>query len=234
MRDLEPKAADSRDLLSASRLPRTLFFDYDGCLHDSLKIYAPAFRAAQDFLVARGLAEPRDWPDNEIRTWIGLPPTEMWQRFRPDLPPAIARQASQIITDHMLAAVQKGLAALYPGAESVLKKLASAGYNLILVSHCKTVYLDAHTKQFQLERYFRQLVASESYGYPDKATILAQLSPLYPGPYAMVGDRAADIAAGHANAMLTIGCTYGYATPGELDQADCWIESIVDLFKIIC
>jgi len=36
----------------------------------------------------------------------------------------------------------------------------------------------------------------------------------------MIGDRASDIAAGRANHMLTIGCTYGYAAPGELDQAD--------------
>ncbi len=229
MSDNVTKAVNGRGSSAISRPPRTLFFDYDGCLHNSLKIYAPAFRAAQDFLVARGLATPRDWPDCEIQRWIGLPPTDMWQRFRPDLAPDIARQASQIITDHMLQAVQNGRAALYPHTENVLQTLAAQGLNLVLVSHCKNAYLDAHTRQFHLDRYFKQLVASESYGYQDKATILAQLKPQHPGPYAMIGDRASDISAGRANHMLTIGCTYGYAAPGELDQADIRISSIAEL-----
>jgi len=233
MNSIEPKAADGWDFEMTSQPLRTLFFDYDGCLHSSLKIYAPAFRAAQDFLVAHGLATPRIWSDSEIQPWIGLPPTDMWQRFRPDLSPDMARQASQIITAHMLMAVQKGCAVLYPHAEEVLQILAAQGLNLVLVSHCKSAYLDAHTQQFHLDRFFRQLIASENYGYQGKATILAQLSPLYPGPYAMIGDRASDIAAGRANHMLTIGCTYGYAAPGELDQADLQISSIEDLLQVL-
>jgi len=233
MNDFVPKAADGWDFERASQPPRTLFFDYDGCLHNSLKIYAPAFRAAQDFLVEQGLAVPRDWADSEIQPWIGLPPTDMWQRFRPDLAPDITRQASQIITDHMLQAVQNGRAALYPHTENVLQTLAAQGLNLVLVSHCKNAYLDAHTRQFHLDRYFKQLIASESYGYQDKATILAQLKPQHPGPYAMIGDRASDISAGRANHMLTIGCTYGYAAPGELDQADLRIRSLTELIEIL-
>lgn len=229
MSDNVTKAVNGRGSSAISRPPRTLFFDYDGCLHNSLKIYAPAFRAAQDFLVARGLATPRDWPDCEIQRWIGLPPTDMWQRFRPDLPPDIARQASQIITNHMLQAVQNGRAALYPHAEKVLQTLAAQGHVLVLVSHCKIAYLSAHSQHFHLDRSFKQLVASENFDYQDKATILAQLTPLYPGPYAMIGDRASDISAGRANHMLTIGCTYGYAAPGELDQADIRISAIAEL-----
>jgi len=30
---------------------KTIYFDYDGTLHNSNKIYAPAFRKAYDFLV---------------------------------------------------------------------------------------------------------------------------------------------------------------------------------------
>jgi phosphoglycolate phosphatase len=146
--------------------------------------------------------------------------------FSPDLPPDIARQASQIITNHMLQAVQNGRAALYPHAEKVLQTLAAQGHVLVLVSHCKIAYLSAHSQHFHLDRSFKQLVASESFDYQDKATILAQLTPLYPGPYAMIGDRASDIFAGRANHMLTIGCTYGYAAPGELDQADIRISAI--------
>jgi len=36
---------------------RTIFLDYDGTLHDSLKIYARAFKKAYAYLVKEGLAE---------------------------------------------------------------------------------------------------------------------------------------------------------------------------------
>lgn len=218
---------------TARPLPRTLFFDYDGCLHDSLKIYAPAFRAAQDFLVAKGLTDPRDWSDAEIRQWIGLTPTGMWQRFRPDLSPEVTQQASAVITENMLTAIRAGQARLYEGGETVLQTLIEQGYRLVLISHCKTAYLEAHRNYFQLDRYFAEVIASENWGYQDKAAILAQVSPHYPGPFAMIGDRASDILAGRANQMLTIGCTYGYAEPGELDPADLRIDAIGDLPKIL-
>lgn len=51
-----------------------LLFDYDGTLHESLRLYAPAMQAVYDRLVDRGLAPPRQLTDREVRTWIGLPP----------------------------------------------------------------------------------------------------------------------------------------------------------------
>ena len=36
-----------------------LLFDYDGTLHDSMKIYAPSVQLAWDRLAAKGLTEPR-------------------------------------------------------------------------------------------------------------------------------------------------------------------------------
>lgn len=42
-----------------------LLFDYDGTLHESLRIYAPAMQAVYDRLVDRGLAPPRRLTDRE-------------------------------------------------------------------------------------------------------------------------------------------------------------------------
>lgn len=36
-----------------------LLFDYDGTLHETMRIYGPAFRMACEDLAARGLIEPR-------------------------------------------------------------------------------------------------------------------------------------------------------------------------------
>ena len=49
----------------------TVFFDYDGTLHDSMRLYGPAFRRVYAALVAEGWAEPRAFSDKEIASWLG-------------------------------------------------------------------------------------------------------------------------------------------------------------------
>ena len=44
-----------------------LLFDYDGTLHDSMKIYAPSVQLAWDRLAAKGLTEPRTLSEEELR-----------------------------------------------------------------------------------------------------------------------------------------------------------------------
>lgn len=51
---------------------RTIFFDYDGTLHDSLRIYALAFKKAYAYLVEEGHTEPKEWSDKEISHWLGF------------------------------------------------------------------------------------------------------------------------------------------------------------------
>ena len=64
----------------------SLIFDYDGTLHDSIKIYAPAFRQAYAYLVSLKLAEERTWTDGEISPWLGFSSRDMWNSFLPELP----------------------------------------------------------------------------------------------------------------------------------------------------
>ena len=47
-----------------------LLFDYDGTLHESLRIYAPAMQAVYDGLADRGLAPPRQLTDRGCRAMI--------------------------------------------------------------------------------------------------------------------------------------------------------------------
>ena len=57
---------------------KTIYFDYDGTIHNSIKIYAPAFKKAYDFLVENNKAEPKNWKDEEIKKWLGYSKKEMW------------------------------------------------------------------------------------------------------------------------------------------------------------
>lgn len=218
-------------------MTKTVFFDYDGCIHDSLKIYAPAFRQAQNFLSLAGYGSSdmtfENYSDDFIRKWIGLPPKQMWLEFRPDLPVGIREQASEIIGTHMYDSIVRGDAVLYAGAIETLQKMRSSGYRMILLSHCRLKYIQVHQQAFGLDQYFERIIASESYGYIDKKNILAQIKEQYPYPQVMVGDRASDIYAGKANQMKTIGCNYGFAGGGELDFADYRIDAVSEILEIL-
>lgn len=216
---------------------KTIFWDYDGCIHDSLKIYAPAFRQAQAFLVNSGLANPERgsevYTDQEIKKWIGFSPQQMWLNFRPDLPLSVRAQASELIGTHMQNAIIRGEADWYPGAREVLQQLKSAGITMILISHCKVTYIEAHRKIFDLDRYFERIIATESYNYISKSAILATIKDQYPFPQVMIGDRKSDIEAGHENQLISIGCEYGFADRDELNAADFIIESIGETINIL-
>jgi phosphoglycolate phosphatase len=211
---------------------KTIFFDYDGCIHDSLIIYAPAFRKAQEYLVRLGLADERFWSDSEIRQWIGQNPKEMWQRFRPDLTKDIRKTASAIIGEHMLSIIETK-ARLFPQSLDTLETLKARGYTLVLISNCRESYLNTHNKVFSLDRYFDNLICSEAWQYASKTAILSQVADDYPADHSIVGDRELDIEAGKRNNMIAIGARYGYAhSPSELEKADLLIDRIEDLTQI--
>lgn len=49
----------------------TVFFDYDGTLHDTMALYGPAFRAACAWLSKEGWLERRTYADADIACWLG-------------------------------------------------------------------------------------------------------------------------------------------------------------------
>jgi len=211
---------------------KTLFLDYDGCLHNSLVIYAPAFRKAYAFLVEFGLAEPRDWQDHEITPWLGYNSQEMWEHFQPGLAATVRQHCMALVSTEMQRQIKEGRPELYPGALETLATLKSRGYHLVFISNCRTYYRDSQNQLFGLDHYFEELACSEAYGYTSKTEILRLIRPRYPEGQVMIGDRAIDLAAGKGNGLLTIGCTYGFAQPGELDGADLLIDDIRELAAI--
>ena len=104
-----------------------LLFDYDGTLHESLRIYAPAMQAVYDGLADRGLAPPRQLTDREVRSWIGMSPERAWEQLLPGLPEAEKRRAIEQVGAGMLARIEGGGAQLYPGVPEALSTLKKPG-----------------------------------------------------------------------------------------------------------
>ena len=196
-----------------------LLLDYDGTLHDCLRVYAPAFQRVYEKLVEAGRRPPRRWQPEELKRWLGVTPKKMWETFAPDLPPAVREWCSREILREMLRRTAEGEAQLYPGIPAVLEEWRARGYSLILLSSCQRAYLEAHSRAFALERSFDGLFCAEDYGWLPKWKLFPAIAREFPGEYVVIGDRASDMEVARRHRLHSLGCAYGYGGLGELDGA---------------
>ncbi|WP_448863718.1 hypothetical protein [Dorea sp.] len=57
---------------------KTIIFDYDGTIHNTLRIYEPAFRKAYQWLVEQNVVEEQKIESSRIAGWLGLNSKEIW------------------------------------------------------------------------------------------------------------------------------------------------------------
>lgn len=210
-----------------------IIFDYDGTLHNCLLIYAPAFRAVCNKLESEGLIPHRDYTDEEIGSWLGLPSAEMWSKFAPDLPPETRRAASEFVYRGMISAINDGVAQLYPGATAVLRELKAAGHKLFFLSNCQHKYMAAHTAAFGLTDFFDDMYCAEDFDWRTKADIYPEIAAAHPGSFVMIGDRRHDMEVATCHHIPAIGCAYGYGTPDELAPAQHIAHSVEEIPALI-
>ena len=208
---------------------KTIFFDYDGTLHDTRTIYIPSFKRVYEDLVDRGYAEERDFKDEEISKWIGYNPREMWKTFMPNLPEEVRDQSSKKVGLEMSRLIREGRASLYQGALETLDYLKGRGYKLVFLSNCSEIYMKSHREIFNLDRYFISMINAQEYNYIEKHEILSLIKDQYEGEMAIVGDREKDIISGKKNNIYTIACKYGFGKYEEIKEADLIIENIKEL-----
>ncbi|MDO9628933.1 MAG: HAD family hydrolase [Acholeplasmataceae bacterium] len=212
---------------------KTVVFDWDGTLHDSMKIYKKAFLKAYQYLVDNKHAPSKTWKDEEIQLFLGKNPKEMWESFSPELSKDVIDTVSPIISKSMEESIKNNEAVLYPGAIELLKYLKAKGYRLIYLSNSKLYYMNAMEEAFNLCDYFDIMLCSEMYQYISKKYILERVIDSVPKDVLMVGDRDIDIETGKYNKTFTIGCSYGYGAPNELNNADLIISDISELKEIL-
>lgn len=209
-----------------------LLFDYDGTLHETMRIYGPAFRMACEDLAARGLIEPRHDSDAEIAAWLGFSTPEMWRRFLLELPQPEKERSSRMIGGEMLRLVRAGQAALYPQAEATLAALKARGHTLILLSNCRCAYLQAHVQTFGLDRFFTACYCCEEFGDIPKYDSFPKIRARWPGDYVVIGDRFFDLEVAVRHDLPSVGCLYGYGSAEELSAATYRITSLPELLTM--
>ncbi len=212
---------------------KNIIFDYDGTLHNSIRIYAPAFREAYKYLVEKGYASERGWHDSEISNWLGYSSKDMWNNFMPNLPNKEKEKCSSIIGSHMLKCLDNNLAQLYKNSIDTLNYLRNKGYNLIFLSNCKISYMNKHKKLFNLDRYFNEFYCTEEFEFKPKYEIFSSIKEKYQGDFIVIGDRYVDIEIAKKHNLYSIGCLYGYGSEEELKSADIRIYNILELTNIL-
>lgn len=197
----------------------TIFFDYDGTLHESMKLYGTALRKAYAWLVSKGIVEPRAFTDEEISHWLGWQVEDMWTTFVPGIEDATWREASRIVKDDMQEGLHAGRGALFEGIEPMLRELHAQGYDLAFLSNCGRPYCDDHLATFGIADLFSATYCAAEFDFIPKWQIYQQVADRHPYPHIMVGDRFHDLEVATRAKIPSIGCAYGYGKPGELEAA---------------
>ncbi|HAX02622.1 MAG: hypothetical protein A2Y45_01715 [Tenericutes bacterium GWC2_34_14] len=212
---------------------KTVIFDWDGTLHESMHIYEKAFLKGYQHLIDQGYVEHKAFTSKEISSLLGKNPMDMWQSLCPTLDKAYIQEASQIISKEMLQSIERNEAKLYPNVEDVLTYLKEKGYTLVYLSNSKNYYMEAMRKSFQLDRFFDLFLTSEMYNFIPKKMILKEVIHNLQKEMVMIGDRDMDIETAQFNAIKSIGCLYGYGNASEFVDADCTIHDIIELKTIL-
>ena len=128
---------------------------------------------------------------------------------------------------------------VYPGVETMLKKLSASGRRLYLATSKPEVFAKQILEKAGLDSYFTAICGSLiPSGRDTKEEVIGYLlenESLSLDETVMVGDRSYDVEGAHAAGVAAIGVSYGYGTVKELNRAGCDViaTSPKDLTAII-
>jgi phosphoglycolate phosphatase len=203
---------------------RCVIFDMDGTLADSTDLaYLAARDGLLDYYQERGL-EPRVPSRADLSALMGLPSLEYFAGLLPPERRADAAALRALVSRHERGHLAAGRGRLFDGVWEMLGLLRERGFRLGLVSNCGQNYFDANLEHLRLREVMEVAFCLDH--LPSKTeNVRAAMTQLGCREGAMVGDRRADVEAGRANGLRTVGCTYGFGTPEELAEADVRIDS---------
>ena len=202
-----------------------LVFDYDGTLHETMRVYKPGIGGAVKWLRSEHGIDVNMPSDRRIKKWLGMNTAEMWEDFMPGLPPSLKQEAGRLVGRIMHEEIRAGHGRWYPGVKERLNILKQKGYAMVVLSNCEREYADLNRKVFGMDRWFDAFYDCASYGYIAKEEIMKLVAADYgeksgaqaPG-FVVIGDRGSDYAAAKSAGAPFIWCAYGYGSREEFPE----------------
>ncbi len=208
---------------------RTLIFDWDGTLHNTLHLYGSAVRSVYSELVRTGEAPEHWYSDEDLSIYLGMNARDMWASFMPGLPEERRLQMSRRVGQNMISLIRSGEASLYSGTEDVLERLHRERFRIVLLSNCTCAYMEEHRQHFHLDRWFDGYYPCEAYDNAPKEDIFLCIREDFEGNYCIIGDRESDLKTAQTFHLPSIACTWGFGTPEEYAGADILARSVTEL-----
>jgi phosphoglycolate phosphatase len=208
-------------------------FDNDGTLYPSGPEVGRAVLAAHRIYThLHNIDVPT--PDTAwLEHMIGADAKEFYAAMLPGQPKEVQQAFEDFCLDYEHEAVAR-YPHMYEGAEELLTALKWAGRKLALVTNGGPTYVQYIWEACDYGRFFTSSYPFAPPGFLSKSERLKQAIADAGSPATvMVGDRLSDLEAASDAGALFVGCSYGYANPGELDGARYVVNGMGELYNLL-
>ena len=210
-----------------------ILFDLDGTLTDP----KPGITGCVQYaLHEMGIEEP---DLDKLEVFIGPPLAESFMEFYG----MERRLADRAVEKYRERFAVTGIYEneLYPGMKEMLAALKEAGCRLAVASSKPEPFVKRILEHFEIARYFDVAVGSGLDGSLAQKEDVVREALRRLGEKAgmpdtvMVGDRKYDVTGARALGLRCIGVSFGYAQPGELEEAGAWriADDVEELGRIL-
>ena len=192
-----------------------VLFDLDGTLTDNSEGIIKSARFALD-----RMGFPNE-PDSVLRRFIGPPLHDSFMKFYG----FTKEKAFEAVDNYRIRYKEKGVYEnnLFPGLCEMLKELREKGAKLCVATSKPGVFTEVILKQHGVYELFEHVVGSNLDGtLTDKTEVIREVLRRIgetQEPVIMIGDRSFDIIGANNCGLKSVGVYYGFANPGELEEA---------------
>lgn len=211
---------------------QSILFDLDGTLTDA----APGITNSVKYALSKFGIDETD--DNKLRKFLGPPLISSFMEFY-----GFSKEKAQKAVEYYRKYfVPHGIFEneVYSGIPKLLQKLKADGKTLIIATSKPETFAVQIAEHFEIDSYFDLIAGSNLDNTRSKKAqvieyALETLGILDRAHAVMIGDREHDIKGAKKTGLRSIGVLYGYASPGELENAgaDFTANSPEELYTII-
>lgn len=205
---------------------QTVFFDLDGTITDS----APGI--TNSIIYARKKWGLPVGPNAEYYKFIGPPMPQSYEEYWG----FSHEDAVRFLEDYREYFADRGLFEndVYPGIMELIAALRAAGRTLLIATTKPTGFSERIAERFGFAPYFDTISGSNLHDTNTKYAVIEAgraAMGVDMSSAVMVGDRAHDVEGAHQHGIPCIGVTWGFAAPGELEEAgaDYIVDTAADL-----
>lgn len=211
---------------------KSIIFDFDGTLHNTIKIYYPAFSEGVKILREHGFAKDFEISEENVAKFLGEKPNFAYDLLAKDADEKLKKDVMTHVGKKMDENIASGIGELYKGTVKVLEELYQ-NYDLYILSNCRESYLKNALDVYKIKKYFKNYYAAETFDYIPKDEILKKERKNLREEIIFIGDRHHDMEAARKNNLKCIFCSYGFGDESEGKDADLKIFSIEELLEIL-